>query len=99
MKFLRGEAFYFVKWIGYPDSDNTWEPERYLGNSPEIPATFKQKFATKKNNNINVNWNSSSRSSSSNLNDAVRKRNNPKNKLLSQFAGTNSEVVKKENLI
>merc|ERR1712151_329525 len=31
---------YFVKWKGYPDSDNTWE------NSKDLPSTLVKKFET-----------------------------------------------------
>ena len=29
----RGRTQYLVKWVGYPDSDNTWEPEAHLSHA------------------------------------------------------------------
>ena len=29
-KMKAGQTYYFVKWMGYPDSDNTWEPIQSL---------------------------------------------------------------------
>ena len=34
---------YFVKWIGYPDFENTWESETDLENAPEILSLYKTK--------------------------------------------------------
>ena len=31
---------FLVKWSGYPDSDNTWEPKRNLSNAKEKLAEF-----------------------------------------------------------
>ena len=38
----RGQR-YFVKWKGYPDSDNTWEPKAHLKNAPDLLRRFHQK--------------------------------------------------------
>jgi hypothetical protein len=33
---------YLVKWAGYPDSDNTWEPLRNLRNAPAALTAFER---------------------------------------------------------
>jgi hypothetical protein len=33
---------YLVKWVGYPDDDNTWEPECNLTECPNLLATYQQ---------------------------------------------------------
>ena len=37
-KFIKGEPFYNVKWTGYDESQNTWEPENHL------PGAMVQEF-------------------------------------------------------
>jgi len=32
--------FYLVKWTGYPDSQNTWEPVSNLSNVRDMIRTF-----------------------------------------------------------
>ena len=36
----RNKTEYLVKWVGYPMSECTWEPESNLTNAPEIVARF-----------------------------------------------------------
>lgn len=37
----RGKAKYHVKWLGYPPSENTWEPENVLENAKEVLHAYK----------------------------------------------------------
>ena len=39
----RGKLEYLVKWSGYTDDYNTWEPEANCANSPDIIADFYKK--------------------------------------------------------
>ena len=36
---------YLVKWTGYPDSENSWEPTASLANAPEILQQYRQQHA------------------------------------------------------
>ena len=37
---------YLVKWVGYPDSDNTWEPLSHLRNARGLVSAFEQQHSS-----------------------------------------------------
>uniref|UniRef100_A0A2A4J9C1 protein-synthesizing GTPase n=1 Tax=Heliothis virescens TaxID=7102 RepID=A0A2A4J9C1_HELVI len=39
-KFEHGKEYFFIKWKGWPDSENTWEPIEHLENCPGILKQF-----------------------------------------------------------
>ncbi len=39
-KILRGQEYFFVKWKGYSDNENTWEPKRNLQHSAQLLKDF-----------------------------------------------------------
>lgn len=39
-KFYEGKPFFFIKWKGWPNSENTWEPLEHLDNCPSLLQTF-----------------------------------------------------------
>ena len=39
-----GQDMYLVKWKGYGDEENTWEPERNLGNAPRLLKAFQRRL-------------------------------------------------------
>jgi chromobox protein 1 len=45
---------YFVKWKGYPTSDNTWEPIEHLTNCADLVTTFDYNFNSLKNHKGSV---------------------------------------------
>ena len=46
-KYLRSRLLYFVKWKGYPISDNSWEPAVNLENSPILISKFHRLYPSK----------------------------------------------------
>ncbi|SIO73821.1 heterochromatin protein 1 (HP1) [Babesia microti strain RI] len=38
IKYVKGKPLFLVKWKGFPDDDNTWEPEQNLTNLPLFAA-------------------------------------------------------------
>lgn len=41
-KMERRTRYYFVKWVGWPESENTWEPEANLRNAKAVLAEFRE---------------------------------------------------------
>lgn len=39
-KMIRGNLYYLVKWKGYSNDENTWEPLEHLSNAADIVTTF-----------------------------------------------------------
>ena len=39
---------YLIKWVGYDDKDNTWEPEDHLAHLPEMLKSYWENYNSKK---------------------------------------------------
>ena len=41
MKIQKGKKYFLVKWVGFPTSDNTWEPKEHLSEGAcEFPDSL-----------------------------------------------------------
>src|ERR1700742_420276 len=41
---FKGETKYLVKWVGYPSSENTWEPLDHLDHAQELLDEFEKNY-------------------------------------------------------
>jgi hypothetical protein len=46
-RLMRNHVFYLVKWIGYPISENFWEPALNLTNCKDLIASFHSRYPDK----------------------------------------------------
>ena len=42
-KGAKGKRYYLVKWEGYSDNFNSWEPSEHLKNAPDLVQSFKER--------------------------------------------------------
>jgi len=56
-----GVPLFLLKWRGYPDSDNTWEPEEQLDNCPLVLRTWRRKNGGREPNKNSSRVNSASK--------------------------------------
>jgi hypothetical protein len=47
-KVAKGERLYLVKWVGWSDTNNTWEPEANLYHSADLIKEFYRNHPDKK---------------------------------------------------
>jgi chromobox protein 1 len=47
-KMVKGKFYYQVKWEGFPEEQNTWEPVEHLAEVPHLIEEFKRKRATQR---------------------------------------------------
>ncbi|XP_024521250.1 chromo domain-containing protein LHP1-like [Selaginella moellendorffii] len=42
MRLFEGKLHYYIKWKGYPEEFNTWEPHKHLANCPQALKDFER---------------------------------------------------------
>ena len=52
-KIVNGEVYYLIKWDGYPESSDTWEPKENLENIQNLIQDFEKKQINNKSKNKN----------------------------------------------
>ncbi len=55
VRYIEGKKEYLVKWVGYPDNDNTWLPQEDLKNASDLLRKFNGKNKKRHNNNTPLN--------------------------------------------
>ena len=99
---------YLVKWVGFPEEENTWEPKENLVNCKEAIEDFEKEQKKKKNekndiNNDNYSRSSSKSSSSSNIKNSnnikyLNKKRNTTMKLNNNLNNnTNKNILSSNN--
>ncbi|EWS72881.1 programmed DNA degradation protein (macronuclear) [Tetrahymena thermophila SB210] len=88
---------YLVKWKGYADHLNTWEPEWNLENSKEILNDFKKKNKHSLNQNEDEQGNQSDSSSNSQEEDYQPIKKAPKKKTNKRKNDENSVSTRRSN--
>ena len=48
-----GKLFYRIRWMGYSESEDTWEPGNYIQTKiPELVKLYERRITSKRSNNV-----------------------------------------------